>query len=189
MIEEVKRQLSEGVEIRMQTAAKCSAQIAAAAQALIDAFAGGNKLLICGNGGSAADSQHIAAELVWRFKKERKALPAIALTTDTSLITALTNDSAFEFLFKRQVEALGKKGDVLIAISTSGTSKNIVEAALEARKAGMKVIGLSGRNGGKLKSLADICICVPADGTDRIQEMHIAIGHIICDLVERKLFS
>ncbi|MFH0971168.1 MAG: D-sedoheptulose 7-phosphate isomerase [Candidatus Micrarchaeota archaeon] len=189
MEDEIRRQLLEGAELRRATASGSTKQIAEAATIIISAFKRGNKVLLCGNGGSAADSQHIAAELVGRFMKERKALPAIALSTDTSALTALSNDYGFDIVFKRQIEALGNRGDILIAISTSGNSKNIIAAAEEAKKKGLHVIGLSGKSGGKLKAKSDICICVPSDRTDRIQEVHIAIGHIICDLVEKDLFG
>jgi D-sedoheptulose 7-phosphate isomerase len=155
------------------------------AEMIIHAFRSGKKVLICGNGGSAADAQHIAAEFVGRYETERKALPAIALTTDTSALTAITNDYDFEKVFSRQVEALGVEGDVLIAISTSGNSKNVIEAVISARKKNCKVIGLTGKNGKKLAGLCDACILVPADKTAHIQENHITIGHIWCELVDK----
>jgi D-sedoheptulose 7-phosphate isomerase len=142
------------------------------------------KILLCGNGGSAADSQHIAAELSGRFKKERNALAGLALTTDTSALTAIGNDYGFEYVFSRQVEALGKKEDVLIGISTSGNSQNVINAIKSARKIGMKIITLSGKSGGKMKDLGDVNIVVPSDDTPRIQEMHIMIGHMICALID-----
>ncbi|HLC48502.1 MAG TPA: D-sedoheptulose 7-phosphate isomerase [Candidatus Norongarragalinales archaeon] len=187
-IDEIKKQLNEGAEIRRKSASQCAADIEKAFKLLLAAYAAGNKLLICGNGGSAADSQHIAAELVGRFKKERRALPAIALSTDTSILTSLSNDYAYEIVFKRQVEAHGAAGDVLLALSTSGNSGNVLAAAKEARKRGMKVVALTGQDGGKLRRLADVCIRVPSQETDKIQEVHIAIGHIICDLIEKSLF-
>lgn len=149
----------------------------------------GNKLLICGNGGSAADSQHFAAELVGRFKKERKALPAISLTTDTSAMTAIGNDYGFEKVFSRQVEALGNEGDILIGISTSGNSKNIVEAVAEARRRKMRAICLLGNDGGLLKNKCDASLTIKSEDTPRIQESHILAIHIICDMVEQKLFG
>ena len=147
-------------------------------------FEKGNKLLICGNGGSAADAQHIAAELTGRYEKERKALPAIALTTDTSALTAVSNDYGFERVFARQVEALGRPGDCLLAISTSGTSANVIAAVMMARKIGCTVIGLTGANGKKLASLCDACIMVRSERTARIQEAHITIGHIWCEMID-----
>ena len=151
------------------------------------AFTSGNKLMLCGNGGSAADSQHIAAEMTGRFIKDRKPLPAIALTTDTSALTCIANDYSFEDVFARQVGALSRSGDVLIAISTSGNSGNVIKAMHVAKDLGVKVIALSGRDGGQMKSLADLSIIVPSQTTARIQEAHIFIGHLICGLVEKKL--
>ncbi len=152
---------------------------------IIEAFKSGKKLLICGNGGSAADAQHIAAEFVGRYETERQALPSVALTTDTSALTAITNDYDFERVFSRQVEALAGTGDVLLAISTSGNSKNVIEAVMAARKKNCKIIGLTGKNGKKLASLCDACILVPAEKTALIQEAHITIGHIWCELVDK----
>ncbi|BCD62724.1 D-sedoheptulose 7-phosphate isomerase [Nitratiruptor sp. YY08-26] len=142
------------------------------------------KIMLCGNGGSAADAQHIAAELVGRFKKERRGLPAIALTTDTSALTAIGNDYGYAQVFARQVEALGKRGDVLIAISTSGESENVLRAVEVARAQECKVIGLLGKDGGRIKDLCDVSIVVPVHDTPRIQEMHILIGHILCALID-----
>ena len=147
----------------------------------------GNKLLICGNGGSAADSQHIATEFVGRYETERRAIPAIALTTDTSLLTAVPNDYEFERVFARQVEALAKEGDLLIAISTSGNSPNVISAAMTARKLGCKVLGMTGAKGKKLASLCDECFLVPEERTARIQEAHISVAHIWCEIVDKKI--
>lgn len=187
--EYVKRQLLEGIEIKRAAARDCAPDVAKAAETIAKALGAGNKLLVCGNGGSAADSQHIAAELVGRFEMERRALPAIALSTDTSILTAVSNDYSFEKVFARQVEAHGTKGDVLFAISTSGNSGNVLEAVAAGRKRGMRIISMTGISGGKLRALSDICIKVPSDKTPRIQEVHIAIGHIICELVEKELFG
>jgi D-sedoheptulose 7-phosphate isomerase len=156
------------------------------ADLILETLEKGNKILICGNGGSAADAQHIAAEFVGRYETERKALPAIALTTDTSALTALANDYGFERIFARQVEALGNPGDLLIALSTSGNSPNVTAAVMSARQIGCKTIGLTGSGGKKLASLCDACILVPAARTARIQEAHITIGHIWCELVDAK---
>ena len=142
------------------------------------------KVLICGNGGSAADAQHIAAELSGRFKKERKALAGIALSVDTSAITAIANDYGFEAIFSRQVEAYGREDDVLIAISTSGNSVNIINAIKKAKEIGLKVITLSGKDGGEMKNLGNINIVIPSQDTPRIQEMHIMVGHMICAIVD-----
>ena len=151
-----------------------------------DALAAGHKLLICGNGGSAADSQHIAAEIVGRFKKERISLPALALTVDTSILTAVGNDYGFETVFSRQIEGLGQEGDVLIGISTSGNSRNVVRAVETAKKKGLLVISMTGE-GGRLGTMADISLAVPSRVTARIQEMHILMAHIICEVAEENM--
>ncbi len=153
------------------------------------AFKRGNKLLLCGNGGSAADSQHIAAEFIVRFKRERRSLPAIALTTDTSVLTATANDYDYKFIFSRQVEGHARKGDVLIAISTSGNSPNILHAAITAKKMGVSVIGFTGASGGKLKDGTDLCFCAASSKTPHIQEMHITALHAVSEAVEDQLFK
>ena len=160
-----------------------------AAEVCIEAFKNGNKVLFCGNGGSASDSQHLAAELVCKYKKERTALNAIALVTNTSVLTAAANDLAFDYIFERQVEALGKQGDVLFALSTSGKSINVIRAVERAKELGLKTVALTGSTGGSVKYKADITIQTPSDITNNIQEMHIAIGHIICDIIEREMFK
>ena len=169
----IERLLAEGTE-----------RIHECGQILLRTFQEGNKLLICGNGGSAADAQHIAAEFTGRYEKERRALPAIALTTDTSALTAVSNDFGFERVFLRQVEALANSGDCLLAISTSGTSPNVISAVMAARNAGCTVIGLTGSGGKKLASLSDACILVPSERTARIQEAHITIAHIWCEMID-----
>lgn len=156
-----------------------------AAEKMIETLKKGNKILICGNGGSAADSQHFAAELVGRYKVDREALAAIALTTDSSALTAIGNDFGFEFVFSRQVEALAKSGDLLLAISTSGNSMNVIKAMNVARSKGCAVVALSGKSGGAMKDCADLNIIIPSSSTPRIQEMHLLIEHILCDMVER----
>jgi D-sedoheptulose 7-phosphate isomerase len=153
------------------------------------AIRNGNKILLIGNGGSAADAQHLAGELVNRFGFERPGLSALALTTDSSVITSISNDYDFEQLFSRQVQALGKKGDVLIALSTSGNSKNILKGISEAHKSGITTIGLTGKSGGKMPGICDLCIRVPTDDTPRIQEAHILIGHIMCSMIENAIFG
>jgi D-sedoheptulose 7-phosphate isomerase len=158
--------------------------IGAAAHISAQALKGGKKLLFCGNGGSAADCQHLAAEFVGRFCKERKGLPAIALTTDTSILTAVGNDYGFERVFARQVEALGEAGDVLFALSTSGNSPNVLLAAAAAKERGLSVVALTGGDGGKLKTAGDVALSVPSPVTARVQEGHILIGHIICALLD-----
>lgn len=147
----------------------------------------GGKIFFCGNGGSASDSQHLAAELTGRFIKDRKPLGAIALTTDTSALTSIANDYAFEEVFARQVMALGSSGDLLVGISTSGNSKNIIRAVVEARALGVRTVGLLGRDGGQLRDLCDHAIVVPSEVTARIQEAHILIGHTLCGLIEQHL--
>ena len=165
--------------------AETSAEVVARAAAIVyECLRDGHKVLICGNGGSAADAQHIAGEFVGRFLKERRALPAIALTTDTSILTAIGNDYAFDVIFSRQVEALGAPGDVLIGITTSGNSPDVLRAVEAARRVGLRTIGLTGQSGGKLAPLADVCIRVPTTATPRVQEGHIAIAHVICELVD-----
>jgi D-sedoheptulose 7-phosphate isomerase len=158
--------------------------VVSAAELCLASLKDGGKILLCGNGGSAADSQHIAAELTGRFKKERIPLAGIALTTDTSALTAIGNDYGFEYIFSRQVEALAKEEDTLIAISTSGNSKNVINAIKSAKKIGCKVITLSGKDGGEMKDLGDVNIVIPSNNTPRIQEMHIMVGHMICAFID-----
>jgi D-sedoheptulose 7-phosphate isomerase len=150
-----------------------------------ETVAKGNKILFCGNGGSAADCQHLSAEFIGRFKKERPSIGAIALTVDTSALTALGNDYGFDTIFARQVEGLGKKGDLLVGITTSGSSPNIINAMKKAKEMGLKTVGMTGFNEkAEIKKIADVCVCVPSLDTPRIQEAHIMIGHIMCDYVE-----
>ena len=175
--------LVDGVRVRQALAGQVEAVVAAAI-VVREALAAGHKVLLCGNGGSAADAQHIAAELVGRFVVERRGLPAIALTTDTSALTAIANDYGYEAVFSRQVEALGRPGDVLIAITTSGRSKNVVAAVAVARELGMKVVGLTGAAGEEFVRGCDAGIAVPSRDTARIQEGHITIGHVLCELVD-----
>lgn len=160
------------------------AQIERIAVVVKQALAKGNKVMLCGNGGSAADSQHLAAEFVGRFQKERKGLPALALTVDTSILTAVGNDYGYDKVFVRQVEALARPGDVLVGISTSGNSGNVVAAVELAKELGVYCVGMTAAGGGRLKALCDECIAVPAKVTARAQEMHILIGHILCELVD-----
>lgn len=155
-----------------------------ASKLAIETLKNGNKILLCGNGGSAADAQHIAAELIGRYKTERKGLPAIALTTDTSILTSIGNDYGYDRVFDRQIEALANKGDLIIGISTSGNSKNIISALKLGREIGCKTLGFSGRNGGAMNEICDINLVVPSDDTPRIQEMHILFGHIICQIID-----
>jgi len=164
-------------------------KIEQAASILVQMYQNKRKLLLCGNGGSAADAQHIAAELIGRFEKERRSLPALSLTANTSNLTSIANDYQFEEIFARQVEGHSQEGDVLLALSTSGNSKNILKAVQMAKKLGVTTIGLTGASGGELKSNVDLLLNVPSDHTPRIQESHILIGHILCDLLERELFG
>ena len=158
--------------------------VSAAASAISQAIQRGNKVLFFGNGGSAADAQHLAAELVGRFLQEGRALPAIALTTNTSVLTAIANDYSYEFVFARQLEALGTRGDVAMGITTSGNSPNILKAMESASAKGLVTIGLTGASGGKLRPLVTHCLCIPSDDTPRIQECHILSGHILCEIIE-----
>ncbi|MBI4377656.1 MAG: D-sedoheptulose 7-phosphate isomerase [Nitrospinae bacterium] len=183
----IKESLIESAELKRAVAEAMADRIEEAIVLISDAVKSGKKVLLMGNGGSAADAQHIAGELVGRFKKERKAIPTIALSTDTSILTAIGNDYGFERVFERQLEALGEKGDVVIGISTSGNSENVYRAMRLAKENGLKTIGLLGNDGGKIKELSDIPLIVPSKNTPRIQEVHITIGHIICEGVERKL--
>jgi len=180
---------AESIEVKQGTLKKNLSEIIGTVEAIIAAFRSGHKLFFCGNGGSAADCQHIAAEFVGRFQKERKAWPAIALTTDSSALTALGNDYSFDIVFSRQLQALGQKGDVLIAISTSGNSKNVLEALKQAKSMGITTVGVTGGSGGQLAALCDIPIVAASSKTARIQESHLVIFHAICELVENALTS
>lgn len=181
----IEERLTESIRTKERVRAELIPVMEQAARLMIEALEKGNKIFFFGNGGSAADSQHLAAELVGKmFIKGRRALPAIALTTDSSNLTALGNDFGFEAVFSRQIEALGKLGDVAIGITTSGQSPNVLAAVKTARQMGLKTIGFIGKDGGKLKALVDIPIVVPSDSTQRIQESHITIGQILCELAE-----
>ena len=184
------RALLRGVAVRRRLASREGVgRIEAAARMIIAAFQAGGKVLVFGNGGSAADAQHIVAELMGRFQMERPPLPAIALTTNTSTLTAIANDYGIAFVFARQIEALATSGDVVIAISTSGYSDNVLNAVRVAKAMGVATIGLSGRDGGDLAEMVDIALLVPSSSTPRIQEAHITIGHILCELIEGHLFG
>ena len=185
----IKHEFSEHIKASQNTLDSIADQIETASKICINSLKNGGKILIMGNGGSAADAQHIAAELVGRYKTERKGLPAIALTTDTSAITSIANDYGFLHVFDRQVEALAHKDDVIIGISTGGTSPNVVNALTAANKLDCKTIGLSGKDGGEFNSLCDVNLVVNSNDTPRIQEMHILIGHIICHLIEQESFK
>jgi len=181
------KSLKEGAELRLKMAESMVEDITAAAEAIAGAFKAGRKLLLFGNGGSAADAQHIAAEFMNRFLIERPPLPAIALTTDTSVLTSIANDYAYDDIFSKQVKALGKKGDVALGITTSGSSSNVLKAFRVANKLGMTTIALTGE-AGKAASLVDISLQVPSRSVPRIQEAHIVIGHILCELTDMLLF-
>lgn len=178
-----------GLETREAFFEANSAQVVEIARALAIALAKGGKILFCGNGGSAADCQHLAAELVNRFKLERPALPGLALTTDTSILTAVGNDYSFDLIFEKQVQAFGSSGDVLIGISTSGTSPNVIAALKEAKRKGMLTVGMTGAGKGEMVSLCDHIISIPSKDTAIIQEVHIAVGHLFCELIDHFLFE
>lgn len=173
------------IELARRVRDELSDAIQVAARAMIDSLESGGKILLCGNGGSAADAQHIAAELTGRFIRDRRALPAVALTTDSSALTAISNDFGFDQVFARQVQALAKKGDILLALSTSGNSENLVAVLKTAAEIGCVRIALLGRDGGRMKGQAEHVLIIPSDYTPHIQEMHITIGHLICDLIDR----
>ncbi len=187
-LDAVIREFQESAALKVAFAEQHAADVDAAAEMMIASLRSGGKLLICGNGGSAADAQHFAAELIGRLGRERGAIAAVALTTDTSILTAVANDYSIDQVFRRQVEGLGRPGDVLVAVSTSGNSENVVQAALAARKLRMSVVGLLGRDGGRLKSMVDKAVIVPAHNTQRIQEVHITVIHAWCALIENELF-
>jgi D-sedoheptulose 7-phosphate isomerase len=187
--EEIRIQLQKHAEVMAAVERSMAPQIEAAVATLVAAFKNGNKLLVMGNGGSAADAQHFAAEMVGRFKMERAALPALALTTDTSILTAIGNDYGFDRAFSRQVEAHAATGDVVVGISTSGNSPNVQVALELAAERGCRTLALLGRDGGSIKNAVEQALIVPSNDTPRIQEGHITIIHIICDLVEKKLFG
>lgn len=186
VIESIKESIS--AKERLLASVETVGAIALVSKVLIESLRSGHKLLLFGNGGSAADAQHIAAEFVGRFAFDRPALPALALSVNTSAVTAIGNDYGFEQVFSRQIEALGNRGDVAVGISTSGNSPNVVQGLITARKMGLHTVALAGGGGGKLKDAADYCLCAPAKETPRIQECHILIGHVISMLVEQEIF-
>lgn len=190
MIEFIEKELSKlaALVAQIQQDKALLNQVAQSAQTIVDCLHNGGKVLLAGNGGSAADAQHIAGEFVSRFHYDRPGLPAIALTTDTSILTAIGNDYGYERLFSRQVQALGREGDVFIGISTSGNSANVIAALEEAQKLKLTTIGLTGITGGKMADMCNITLRMPSKETPKIQEGHIAIGHIICGLVEAAMF-
>ncbi len=183
----IKKIFEEHINVIKESKSSVVERIETAADLVSKSLSSKGTIFWCGNGGSAADSQHIAAEFVGRFKKNREQLKSIALSTDTSVITCISNDFSYEEIFSRQLEALGNKNDILVAITTSGNSENIIKALLQAKNMGIKTIGLLGKDGGKCKNLVDLPIIVPSDSTARIQETHILIEHLLCELVENKL--
>jgi len=190
-MDDINRIISDSITVRQELLSDPALleQIARVADSCIQAFRNGNKILLCGNGGSAADAQHIAAELTGRFMKDRPALYAEALHVNTSALTAIANDYGFEHIYARQVEAMGRKGDILIGLSTSGNSLNVMRAMEQAGRQEMSTIGMTGNSEGKLRSVSDTLIQVPSADTARIQEVHLLIGHIWCGLIEQALFG
>lgn len=188
MQEQIKKIMQESLEIKKEFTNQVE-NIEKAVEEIILCYKRNNKVLVCGNGGSAADAQHIAAEFVGKFEKERKSLPAIALNTNTSILTAISNDYKYEIIFERQIEALAKDGDVLIGLSTSGSSENVIRAFKKGKEIGTINISFTGRDGGKLKQISRININCSSDNAARIQECHILAYHIICKLVEEALFK
>jgi len=182
-------EIEASIDVKRRTIEMQAPMIVAIAERVVDTFRRGGKLLLCGNGGSAADAQHIAAEFVSRFRRERRGLPAIALTTDTSILTAISNDYGYDCVFARQVEALGRSGDMVIGISTSGVSASVIAAMRAARNGSMATVGFTGASGGTLVDHVDLCLCVPSHNTARIQEVHITVAHVVCEIVERTLFE
>ncbi len=189
MKREIESSLNESINIKAELLSNSVEVVIQIAETLIEAFKAGHSLYLMGNGGSAADAQHISGELVGRFKKNRKALPALAFTTDTSVLTAIANDFGYDQCFERQVDAFVKDGDVVIGLSTSGNSTSIVNAVQVAKRKGAKTIAFTGRGGGQLKDCVDVCLEIPSVDTARIQECHITFGHILCSIIEKELFE
>ena len=189
MRDRIKEIILESIQIKEDLMRTRVDEIMDIASLFIESLKKGGKVILFGNGGSASDSQHIAAELVGRFKKDRKAMAAIALTTNTSVLTSLANDYGYEIVFAKQVEALGEKNDLVVGISTSGKAKNVTAGIKQAKKMGLKTVALTGGDGGELAKTADVALMVPSSVTARVQEAHIIIGHVICELVEQELCS
>ena len=188
-IKNIIAQLEDSASVKRKMMVSCVDSILSAAELMIETIKSGAKILLCGNGGSAADSQHLAAELVSKLKLERSAIPAIALTTNTSTLTAIANDYDFSQIFVRQLEAFGRKNDLLIGISTSGNSEDVLKTVDYAHKNGLRTIVMTGGNGGDLAGKADVDIIVPSEDVQRIQEAHITVGHILCDILEQSIFG
>lgn len=192
ILERIHNHFNESIQTKINAAEVLAQPIAQAGELLVQCLIKGHKILACGNGGSAADSQHFAAEMLNRFEMERPSLPAIALTTDTSTLTSIANDYQYNEVFAKQIRALGQAGDTLLAISTSGNSQNVIKAMEAAHERGMRIIALTGREGGAMSSLLvgeDVEICVPAYSTARIQETHLLVIHCLCDLIDQQLFG
>lgn len=185
------KSIEESIDVKRKVLQELPGKIEQIGLMLANSIKNGGKIMFCGNGGSAADSQHLAAELVVRLRStfQRPAIPALALTVDTSILTAGGNDFGFDYVFSRQIEAFGNQGDVLIVISTSGNSENIVQAIIEAKKKNIKVIGMLGGNGGKIKELCDEVLIISSTTTARIQESHIMVGHLLCEIIEEELYK
>lgn len=188
MEDKIKNIIKESIAIKEKISTSCLKDIQAIANLCIKTLKQGGKIIFCGNGGSAADSQHLATELLVRFKKDRKTLPSIALTTNTSILTAIGNDYGYEKVFSRQLEALANKNDILIAISTSGKAKNVIEAVKKAKEIGIKTVAFTGESGKEFAKSCDLSVIVPSTNTARIQESHICIGHILCEIIEDIVF-
>ena len=184
----IEESLSESAYVKLLLAQQCVSQVASMSKAVVQALKRGKRVVVFGNGGSAADAQHIAAEMEGRFKKARSALPVLALTTNSSTLTAVGNDFGYDQTFSRQVEAHVRKGDVVLAISTSGNSANVIAALKAAKKIGAVTIGFTNEHGGKMKKMVDHCLTVPSRDTQRVQECHIAVGHVLCECIEDSLF-
>jgi D-sedoheptulose 7-phosphate isomerase len=189
MKNEIEESLTESIKIKTELLSESVDTIIQIANISVDALKSGHSLYLMGNGGSAADAQHISGELVGRFKKDRKPLPALALTTDTSVLTAIANDYGYDQCFERQIDAFVKNGDVVFGLSTSGSSANIINAIVLAGKRGAKTIAFTGKDGGRLRDNVDVCLRIPSSDTARIQECHITIGHILCSIIEKELFG
>jgi D-sedoheptulose 7-phosphate isomerase len=180
-------ELEESIQVKQKMLAEKTVVLGQISMVLLGALRAGKKVILFGNGGSAADSQHIAAELVGRFRRERQAMPSVALTTNTSILTAIANDYGYDRVFSRQIEAIGEKGDVTIGISTSGNSPNVLVAFDTAKQMGITTVGFTGEDGGKMKDMVDYCFHAPSSSTARIQEMHITAAHAICEVIEKEM--
>jgi len=189
MADIIKEIIKESIKVKEAVLSKLSKDIRLTSNMIATSLKKGGKLILFGNGGSAADAQHIAAEFIGRFKLERQGLASIALSTNTSVITSIANDYGYEEIFSRQMEAVGSEKDIVIGISTSGNARNVISGLLEAKKMGRKTIALTGSGGGEMATFTDVALVVPSDNTARIQEAHIVIGHIICELAEQNLFG